>query len=121
MKLKSNLSKTLLMSSVLAISSQVSAGGSDQLKLMDSASGAATAAFASWQKGEAISGRGEKCFGIALAGQNDCKAGPGTSCQGTSSHDFQGNAFTMTPKGVCEHIVTPDGAGSLKELDRNNA
>ena len=63
----------------------------------------------------------EKCYGISLAGQNDCKAGPGTSCQGSAANDFQGNAWTKTPKGVCENLVTPDGPGSLSELDRNNA
>jgi len=121
MKLKSNLSKTLLMSSVMAIAAQASAGGNDQLTLADGANNAVTVAFAAWQKGDKIAGRGEKCYGISLAGHNDCKAGPGTSCQGTASNDFQGNAFTLTPKGVCDSIVTPDGPASLSELDRNNA
>ena len=121
MKLTSNLSKTLLMSSVLAISAQANAGANEHLSLADGANDAVKAAFADWQKGGKIAGRGEKCFGIALAGQNDCKAGPGTSCQGTAANDFQGNAWTKTPKGVCENLVTPDGPGSLSELDRNNA
>lgn len=121
MKLKSNLSKTLILSSVMVIAGQAAAGGNDKLTLADAADDAAKMAFASWQKGDAISGRKEKCFGVALAGQNDCKAGPGTSCQGTAANDFQGNAFTLTPKGVCEHIVTPDGPAALKELERNNA
>ena len=34
----------------------------------------------------------EKCYGVSLAGQNDCSAGPGTSCAGTSTVDYQGNA-----------------------------
>jgi uncharacterized membrane protein len=121
MKLTSNLTKTLLMSSVMAIAAQASAGGNDQLTLATSADNTVKMAFASWQKGDKISGRGEKCYGISLAGQNDCKAGPGTSCQGTASNNFQGNAFTLTPKGVCNNIVTPDGPASLSELDRNNA
>lgn len=121
MKLKSNLSKTLLMSSVMAISAQASAGGNDQLTLASGTEDTVTMAFAGWQKGEKIAGRGEKCYGISLAGQNDCKAGPGTSCQGTAANDFQGNAFTLTPKGVCNSIVTPDGPASLSELERNNA
>ena len=121
MKFTSKLSKTLLMSSVMAFSAQASAGPNDQLTLADGTNDDAKMAFASWQKGEKIAGRGEKCFGIALAGHNDCKAGPGTSCQGTAANDFQGNAWTMTPKGVCENIVTPDGPASLSELDRNNA
>lgn len=121
MKFKSSLSKTLLVGSVMVISAQASAGGNPQLTLADGASEAAKMAFASWQKGDEMSGRKEKCYGIALAGQNDCKAGPGTSCQGTASNDFQGNAFTKTPKGVCASIVTPEGPASLEELDRNNA
>jgi uncharacterized membrane protein len=34
----------------------------------------------------------EKCFGVALKGMNDCAAGPGTTCAGTSKIDYQGNA-----------------------------
>ena len=43
----------------------------------------------------------EKCYGVALKGKNDCKAGPGTSCAGTSSVDYQGNAWKMVPAGTC--------------------
>lgn len=43
----------------------------------------------------------EKCYGVALRGQNDCKAGPGTSCAGTSNVDYQGNAWKMVPKDGC--------------------
>jgi uncharacterized membrane protein len=56
----------------------------------------------------------EKCFGIAKAGKNDCAAGPGTSCAGTSKIDYQGNAFVVVDKGTCTHIKTPKGFGSLK-------
>jgi len=119
MKLKSSLSKTLLVSSVMMIAAQANAGASAKLSLVDGASDMAKSAFEGWKAGNKIAGRGEKCWGIALAGQNDCKAGPGTSCQGSSTQDFQGNAFTMTPKGVCNSIVTPDGPGSLEELERN--
>jgi uncharacterized membrane protein len=62
----------------------------------------------------------EKCYGIALAGQNDCAAGPGTSCQGSSTIDYQGNAWTLVPTGTCESIELPgDRTGSLNELDRD--
>ena len=47
----------------------------------------------------------EKCYGIAKAGKNDCKAGPGTSCAGTSTVDAQGNAWMLVLKGTCEKIV----------------
>ena len=43
----------------------------------------------------------EKCFGIALAGKNDCAAGPGTTCAGTSVKDYQGNSWSYVPAGTC--------------------
>lgn len=72
----------------------------------------------------------EKCFGISLAGANDCAAGPGTTCAGTSTVDYQGNAWTFVESGTCETYGTatmmdadnylPDGRmGSLEELDRD--
>lgn len=54
----------------------------------------------------------EKCYGIAKKGQNDCAAGPGTSCAGTSTVDYQGNAWKLVKKGTCTQVSTPDGAGS---------
>ncbi len=59
------------------------------------------------------SGKVEPCFGVALKGQNDCFAGAGTSCAGTSTADYQGNAFRLVAKGTCTDISTPKGAGSL--------
>lgn len=58
-------------------------------------------------------GKMEKCFGVALKGQNDCFAGAGTSCAGTSTADYQGNAFKLEPKGTCTTMQTPKGSGSL--------
>lgn len=60
----------------------------------------------------------EQCYGVALAGQNDCKAGAGTSCAGTSARDYQGNAWKLVAKGTCTSIHTPKGAGSLVAIDR---
>ncbi len=59
------------------------------------------------------SGKVEPCFGAALKGHNDCFAGPGTTCAGTSTVDYQGNAFKLVPKGTCTTISTPKGPGSL--------
>ncbi len=59
----------------------------------------------------------EKCYGVALAGQNDCKAGPGTSCSGTSTIDYQSNAWKLVPEGTCTSIETPHGPGSLESSD----
>jgi uncharacterized membrane protein len=69
----------------------------------------------------------EKCFGVALAGQNDCKAGEGTTCAGTSKVDYQGNAWTLVPAGTCTTMELPAGGdgmarmGSLEPLERDMA
>ena len=55
----------------------------------------------------------EKCYGVSLAGKNDCAAGAGTSCAGTSKVDYQGDAWKYVPKGTCTTIKTPKGTGSL--------
>lgn len=55
----------------------------------------------------------DKCYGISLAGKNDCAAGAGTSCAGTAKRDYAGNAWKYVAKGTCTAIKTPKGAGSL--------
>ena len=60
----------------------------------------------------AADGEMEKCYGVALAGKNDCAAGPGTSCAGTSTVDYQGNAWKYVPTGECE-----DMGGKLEAFD----
>ena len=55
----------------------------------------------------------EKCYGVALAGKNDCAAGAGTTCAGTSKVDYQGNSWKSVAKGTCTAIKTPKGNGSL--------
>ncbi len=76
------------------------------------------AAAANAQQGMADDPAMEHCYGVALAGENDCAAGPGTSCAGTSTVDYQGNAWTYVPAGTCESIETPYGNGSLTEIER---
>lgn len=67
----------------------------------------------------------EKCYGVSLAGKNDCAAGPGTTCAGTSTVDYQGNAWTLVDAGTCTEIELPamaDGSermGSLEPLERD--
>jgi uncharacterized membrane protein len=59
----------------------------------------------------------EKCFGVALKGKNDCAAGEGTTCAGTSKVDFQGNSWAYVAKGTCEKTAaksSPTGFGQLK-------
>lgn len=60
-------------------------------------------------------GNKEKCYGVALKGQNDCAAGPGTTCAGTSKVDYQKNAWKLVPAGTCMSMTTPDGHGSLMQ------
>jgi len=61
------------------------------------------------------SGKFEKCWGVALKGKNDCYAGAGTTCAGTNTVDYQGNAYSIVAKGTCVTMQTPKGPGSLTE------
>lgn len=66
----------------------------------------------------------EHCYGVALKGKNDCKAGAGTTCAGTSKVDHQGNAWSMVPKGTCDKTVSktsPTGFGQLKAFQEVKA
>ena len=61
----------------------------------------------------------EKCFGVAMAGKNDCAAGPGTTCAGTAKSDFQSNAWKYVPAGTCVKTMSKTSAtgfGQLKEF-----
>jgi uncharacterized membrane protein len=57
----------------------------------------------------------EKCYGVALKGQNDCAAGAGTTCAGTSKIDYQTNAWKLVPAGTCTTMTTPNGMGTLEQ------
>lgn len=61
-----------------------------------------------------------KCYGVALKGKNDCAAGPGTTCAGTSTRDFQGNAWKLVPEGTCTQLespTSPTGHGQLEAFE----
>ena len=60
----------------------------------------------------------DKCYGISLAGRNDCAAGAGTTCAGTSKKDYAGNAWKYVARGTCASIKTPKGSGSLTPVAR---
>lgn len=93
------------------------------------ASAVAMAMSGSLVSSPAFAAEKEKCYGISLAGQNDCKAGEGTTCAGTSKVDYQGNAWTTVPAGDCEKYgveesmadfeLPGDRKGSLEALDRD--
>jgi len=86
----------------------------------------AVAAAVSAQATTAVNAQAqEKCYGVALAGANDCAAGPGTTCAGTAKVDYQGNSWKTVAAGTCATIELPamaDGTprmGSLEALDRD--
>ena len=87
--------------------------------------GAVAAALATSMAAPASAQAQEKCYGVSLAGDNACAAGPGTTCAGTSTVDYQGNAWTLVPAGTCADIELPamaDGSartGSLEALERD--
>ena len=58
----------------------------------------------------------EKCYGVAMAGKNDCAAGAGTTCAGTAKADYQANAWKFVPAGTCSTMKTPTGIGSLTPM-----
>jgi uncharacterized membrane protein len=78
------MSTSRLSLSALSLAAALTAGGG-----MAFAQGAPEAA------------KSEKCYGVALKGQNDCAAGPGTTCAGTSTVNYQGNAWKLVPAGSC--------------------
>lgn len=97
----------------------VSIMGKSRIGTTTLAAAVLAAAGASFGSSEAnAQARMEKCYGVALAGQNDCAAGPGTTCAGSSTLDYQGNAWSLVPAGTCTSIETPFGFGSLVEVER---
>jgi uncharacterized membrane protein len=79
--------------------------------------GAAAAAMTAYGVTDAQAQAQEKCFGVSLAGENDCAAGPGTTCAGTSTVDYQGNAWTLVPAGTCGDIELPEGRMGMTEAE----
>nr|WP_315245619.1 DUF2282 domain-containing protein [uncultured Albidiferax sp.] len=49
----------------------------------------------------------ERCYGVSMAAKNDCAAGAGTTCAGTSKTDYQANAWKYVPAGTCETMKSP--------------
>lgn len=78
--------------------------------------GAFATALSMIEAAKAESADQEKCYGVALKAKNDCAAGPGTTCAGSSTKSYQGNAWKYVPKGTCTAIVTPKGKGSLEPI-----
>ncbi|WP_322014634.1 DUF2282 domain-containing protein [Paraburkholderia sp. J12] len=101
------------MSAKTTVSSALLAGAVASLL----ASVAHAAPLTSAEANAAVAAHKEKCYGVALKGQNDCAAGPGTTCQGTSAVDFQGNSWKFVQGGTCTSIEVPGGGhGSLTPI-----
>ena len=87
--------------------------------------GALATALAAHATTAAAETKMEKCFGVALAGQNDCAAGAGTTCAGTSKVDYQGNSWKLVPEGTCLNMDLPEAMdgmnrmGALEALERD--
>ena len=94
--------RSLALTTTLALAALASGAAMAQDKAMDKPMGDKTAT--------------EKCFGVSMAGKNDCAAGAGTTCAGTSKTDYQGNAWKLVPAGSCAGIKTPKGMGSLTAI-----
>jgi uncharacterized membrane protein len=83
---------------------------------MTALAGAVTAAMASFAlPAVAAEEAMEKCYGVALKGQNDCAAGS-HSCAGHSTVDYDGQSFKLVPAGTCTTMETPNGMGSLTPM-----
>lgn len=110
-----NIAKTLTITALMAASVGTAVAKPNSQISLDAAAPAEVAQnFENWVGGKRLKGKKskERCYGVALKGENDCKAGAGTSCQGSSTSDFQADAWAYVPKGACELIVTPHGNGS---------
>ncbi|MGZ5237438.1 MAG: BufA1 family periplasmic bufferin-type metallophore [Caldimonas sp.] len=70
------------------------------------------------EKADKAAAATEKCYGVSLAGKNDCAAGAGTTCAATSKIDYQGNSWKLVDKGACVTTTTPFGPGSLSPIKR---
>ncbi|MCK3776927.1 DUF2282 domain-containing protein [Ensifer sesbaniae] len=104
MSMKSTISSAMLASAVAAALSSL----------------ATAAPLTEAQVKAAMDAGKEKCFGVALKGQNDCAAGPGTTCQATSTVDYQGNSWKFVDGGTCATMQLPDGRkGSPDPLTRD--
>ena len=49
--------------------------------------------------------KAEKCYGISLAGKNDCASTGNNSCAGTSKVNADKKAWIYVPEGYCDRIV----------------
>ena len=104
--------KAVFASAIVTAFGGISVAQADAMKMSD----ADMMKAQEMTKANLATGKFEQCFGVALKGQNDCFAGAGTSCAGTSTEDYATNAFKLVPTGTCEGMMTPKGHGSLTAM-----
>ncbi|MBL4822644.1 MAG: DUF2282 domain-containing protein [Colwellia sp.] len=79
------------------------------------ASAALAVTIATTVAAPAQAGGKEKCYGVAMAGQNDCANLAGThSCAGQSSVDNDFGEWKLVAKGTCDDL------GGLLKVDAKN-
>jgi len=57
----------------------------------------------------------ENCYGIAKAGENDCKAGA-HDCKGLSTVDYDAKSFKLVAKGTCKTMDVEGHMGTLEPM-----
>ena len=100
MTTKSTIARALLTgAAIAALSTHAAAKPNEQLTVAKDAPEAVKTAFAQWMKGESPSGRKDKCYGIALAGENDCAAGAGHELRGDLHRGLPGQRVDPLSEG----------------------
>jgi uncharacterized membrane protein len=75
----------------------------NKLLLTAALAGIVTTGFAAQAADKAAAPAKEKCYGIAKAGKNDCKAADGAhGCQGQATKDNSPSEWMNVDKGTCE-------------------
>ncbi len=91
MSIQGKITKSLSVGAILALSvgcstTSAKAGGHSQLSLASAAPGQVKSAYSSWvSTGKLDNNNKEKCYGVALKGENDCGGSAGASCKGAKA------------------------------------
>lgn len=57
----------------------------------------------------------EKCYGVAMAGKNDCASAGNNSCAGTAKSDYDKVAWKYVTKGTCESMSVTLKDGTMRK------
>jgi uncharacterized membrane protein len=61
----------------------------------------------------------EKCFGVSMAGKNDCASSGNNSCAGQSKMDYYKGAWKYVAKGTCESMSVKLKDGMMRNGSLN--